>query len=43
LLAKIKALLISKGVVAGIVNVSGISIHGKTTNGEKWKVAIKTQ
>jgi thiamine biosynthesis lipoprotein len=38
---KIKALLISKGVVAGIVNVSG-DIKEKL-NGEKWKVAIKTR
>ena len=39
---KIKALLISKGVVAGIVNVSGdINTWGKQLNGEKWKVAIK--
>jgi thiamine biosynthesis lipoprotein len=39
---KIKALLISKGVVAGIVNVSGdINTWGKQLNGERWKVAIK--
>jgi thiamine biosynthesis lipoprotein len=37
---KIKALLISKGVVAGIVNVSGDINTWKTTM-EKWKVAIK--
>lgn len=39
---KIKSLLISKGVVAGIVNISGdINTWGKQTNGEKWKVGIK--
>ena len=39
---KIKALLISKGVVAGIVNISGdINTWGKQLNGEKWKVGIK--
>ncbi|MFV5696491.1 FAD:protein FMN transferase [Flavobacterium sp. LB3P122] len=39
---KIKTLLISKGVVAGIVNISGdINTWGKQTNGEKWKVGIK--
>lgn len=39
---KIKALLISKGVAAGIVNISGdINTWGKQTNGEKWKVGIK--
>jgi thiamine biosynthesis lipoprotein len=39
---KIKYLLLSKGVVAGIVNISGdINTWGKQTNGEKWKVGIK--
>jgi len=39
---KIKSLLTSKGVVAGIVNISGdINCWGKQTNGEKWKVGIK--
>ncbi|MEZ7500242.1 FAD:protein FMN transferase [Flavobacterium sp. Arc3] len=39
---KIKALLVSKGVVAGIVNISGdINTWGKQLNGEKWKVGIK--
>jgi thiamine biosynthesis lipoprotein len=39
---KVKALLISKGVVAGIVNISGdINTWGKQLNGEKWKVGIK--
>lgn len=39
---KIKKLLTSKGVVAGIVNISGdISTWGKQTNGEKWKIGIK--
>jgi thiamine biosynthesis lipoprotein len=39
---KIKALLISKGVVAGIVNISGdINTWGKQLNGEQWKVGIK--
>lgn len=39
---KIKFLLTSKGVVAGIVNISGdINTWGKQTNGEKWKVGIK--
>lgn len=39
---KIKALLISKGVVAGIVNISGdINTWGKQLNGEEWKVGIK--
>jgi thiamine biosynthesis lipoprotein len=39
---KIKFLLTSKGVVAGIVNISGdINAWGKQTNGEKWKVGIK--
>ncbi|NGY36991.1 FAD:protein FMN transferase [Flavobacterium sp. XN-5] len=39
---KIKALLISKGVIAGIVNISGdINTWGKQLNGEKWKVGIK--
>jgi thiamine biosynthesis lipoprotein len=35
---KIKALLISKGVVAGIVNVSGDINTWENINGEKWKV-----
>jgi thiamine biosynthesis lipoprotein len=39
---KIKALLISKGVIAGIVNISGdINTWGKQLNGKKWKVGIK--
>ncbi|MCA6423812.1 MAG: FAD:protein FMN transferase [Flavobacterium sp.] len=39
---KIKALLLSKGCVAGLVNVSGdISTWGKQPNGEQWKVGIK--
>ena len=39
---KIKALLLSKGVVAGIVNISGdINTWGKQLNGEEWKVGIK--
>jgi thiamine biosynthesis lipoprotein len=39
---KIKALLISKGVVAGIVNISGdINTWGKQLNGQQWKVGIK--
>ncbi|MFV5693195.1 FAD:protein FMN transferase [Flavobacterium sp. LT1R49] len=39
---KIKFLLTSKGVAAGIVNISGdINTWGKQTNGEKWKVGIK--
>ncbi|MEZ7504982.1 FAD:protein FMN transferase [Flavobacterium sp. Arc2] len=39
---KIKALLVSKGAVAGIVNISGdINTWGKQLNGEKWKVGIK--
>jgi thiamine biosynthesis lipoprotein len=40
---KIKALLISKGVVAGIVNVSGDINTWENNLMEKWKVAIKTQ
>lgn len=39
---KIKALLLSNGCVAGLVNVSGdISTWGKQPNGEQWKVGIK--
>ncbi|AWG22447.1 thiamine biosynthesis protein ApbE [Flavobacterium faecale] len=39
---KIKTLLIQKGVVAGIVNISGdINTWGKQLNGEKWKIGIK--
>ncbi|WP_333876161.1 FAD:protein FMN transferase [Flavobacterium sp.] len=39
---KIKQLLIAKGCVAGLVNVSGdISTWGKQPNGESWKVGIK--
>lgn len=39
---KIKSMLVEKGVVAGIVNISGdINTWGKQINGEKWKVGIK--
>jgi thiamine biosynthesis lipoprotein len=39
---KIKELLKQKGVVAGIINVSGdISTWGKQPNGEQWKIGIK--
>ncbi|WP_396193979.1 FAD:protein FMN transferase [Flavobacterium sp.] len=39
---KIKALLSSKGCIAGLVNVSGdISTWGKQPNGQPWKVGIK--
>lgn len=39
---KIKELLLSKGVVSGIINVSGdISTWGRQPNGEQWKIAIK--
>lgn len=39
---KIKAMLVEKGVVAGIVNISGdINTWGKQLDGEKWKVGIK--
>ncbi|WP_367769781.1 FAD:protein FMN transferase [Flavobacterium sp. WC2421] len=39
---KIKTMLIGKGVVAGIVNISGdINTWGKQLDGEKWKVGIK--
>ena len=39
---KIKALLLSKGCVAGLVNVSGdISTWGKQPDGKPWKVGIK--
>lgn len=39
---KIKALLFSKGCVAGLVNVSGdISTWGKQPDGKPWKVGIK--
>ncbi len=38
---KAKELLISKGVVAGIINASGdMNTWGKQPNGESWKVAI---
>jgi len=38
---KAKKLLMSKGVVAGIINASGdMNTWGKQTNGEPWKVAI---
>lgn len=39
---KIKAMLIEKGVVAGIVNISGdINTWGKQLDGNQWKVGIK--
>jgi thiamine biosynthesis lipoprotein len=39
---KIKAMLVEKGVVAGIVNISGdINTWGKQLDGEQWKVGIK--
>ena len=39
---KIKALLLLKGCVAGLVNVSGdISTWGKQPDGKPWKVGIK--
>jgi thiamine biosynthesis lipoprotein len=39
---KIKALLLSKGCVAGLVNVSGdISTWGQQPDGKPWKVGIK--
>lgn len=39
---KIKALLIAKGVPAGIVNISGdINTWGKQIDGKQWKVGIK--
>ena len=39
---KIKALLLSKGCVSGLVNVSGdISTWGKQPDGKPWKVGIK--
>lgn len=39
---KIKALLLAKGCVAGLVNVSGdISTWGKQPDGKPWKVGIK--
>ncbi len=38
---KTKALLMEKGVIAGIVNASGdMNTWGKQPNGEEWKVAI---
>lgn len=38
---KAKKLLLSKGVVAGIINASGdMNTWGKQTNGDPWKVAI---
>lgn len=39
---KIKELLVSKGVVSGIINVSGdISTWGRQPNGSQWLIAIK--
>ncbi|NRS87495.1 thiamine biosynthesis lipoprotein [Flavobacterium sp. 7E] len=39
---KIKAMLIAKGVVSGIVNISGdINTWGKQIDGKQWKVGIK--
>ncbi len=39
---KIKAMLVAKGVQAGIVNISGdINAWGKQLNGEQWKIGIK--
>ncbi len=39
---KVKELLVSKGVVSGIINVSGdISTWGRQPNGEQWRIAIK--
>jgi thiamine biosynthesis lipoprotein len=39
---KIKAMLVEKGVVAGIVNISGdINTWGKQQDGKQWKVGIK--
>lgn len=39
---KIKAMLVEKGVVAGIVNISGdINTWGKQLDGNQWKVGIK--
>ncbi|EIA07581.1 FAD:protein FMN transferase [Flavobacterium frigoris] len=39
---KIKAMLVEKGVVAGIVNISGdINTWGKQLDGSQWKVGIK--
>lgn len=39
---KIKAMLVAKGVISGIVNISGdINAWGKQLDGEKWKVGIK--
>ncbi len=38
---KAKALLLSKGIVAGVINASGdMNTWGKQPNGEDWKVAI---
>lgn len=38
---KAKKLLLSKGVIAGIINASGdMNTWGKQTNGDPWKVAI---
>ncbi|MBD3889387.1 MAG: thiamine biosynthesis lipoprotein [Olleya marilimosa] len=38
---KAKALLISKGVISGIINASGdLNTWGKQPNGDDWKVAI---
>ena len=39
---KVKELLKSKGVVSGIINVSGdISTWGRLPNGDQWKIGIK--
>lgn len=39
---KIKVMLIAKGVVSGIVNISGdINTWGKQIDGKQWKVGIK--
>lgn len=39
---KIKELLVSKGIVSGIINVSGdISTWGRQPNGDQWRIAIK--
>jgi thiamine biosynthesis lipoprotein len=39
---KVKELLKSKGVISGIINVSGdISTWGRLPNGDQWKIGIK--
>ncbi len=39
---KVKELLKTKGVISGIINVSGdISTWGRLPNGEQWKIGIK--